>query len=414
MAIRSFQKKIAYVALAIILLVYLIIESSGQNDFFIFLSASNDLFTGENIYLKCYLDGFHYFYSVMFAIVIYPLTLIPLHLATFLWLSLNALLLWRLYYLLSFFLSLYELNTKQKKLFWILSLLFSSRLILDNFHLAQMTTFILFLCMEGIYRIQQDKKWTGALLIAIGINIKLLPVVLVPYLLYRKEFKASALIILFYAILMYLPVLFIGSEQNNLLLASWAGLVNPLNSNHILDVAERSFHSLTTLLSTLLVEKVPDTYALPIKRNIANISLEQLAKVIMITRLAFAAFTLYFMRTLPFKPAINKNYQYRELSYILLIIPLIFPHQQHYAFLFIVPAYLYCLYYIIRYYTVIPALKRKILISAMALIYIVVNLKLLLGEYNYYYEHFKILTYGALLLIVVLAVLKPKPSTETK
>ncbi len=408
MIISSLQKKIGFVALFIVLMVYFVIESSSCGDFLIFLSASKDVFTGEDIYSKIYFGGFHYFYSVTFAIVLYPLTLISTHLATFLWLCFNALLVYRLCKLIPFFLPLKELSPKQKNIFWILSALFSFRLVYENFHVGQMTTFLLYLCMEGIYRILQQQKITGALLIAIGINIKLLPIVLIPYLLYRKEFKASLFIVIFYISLLYLPILFIGMEQNTVLLNTWAHLINPLNTNHILDVDERSFHGLSTLLSTLLVEHVPDTYALSIKRNIADISLDQLTKVLMITRLCLASFTLYFLRTMPFKPAINQTYQYRELSYILLLIPLIFPHQQHYAFLFMIPAYLYCMYYMIQNYHQLSLMKRNSLLILMGLIYVVVNLKILLGEYNYYYEHFKILTYGALLLIIVLASLKPK------
>jgi hypothetical protein len=37
------------------------------------------------------------------------------------------------------------------------------------------------------------------------------------------------------------------------------------------------------------------------------------------------------------------------------------------------------------------------------------NLKILLGEFNRYYEHFKILTYGALLLIPLLAWVRAYP-----
>lgn len=44
----------------------------------------------------------------------------------------------------------------------------------------------------------------------------------------------------------------------------------------------------------------------------------------------------------------------------------------------------------------------------MATIYLLVNLNLLIGEYKPYYEHFKILTFGALLLIPVLAYLTPQ------
>lgn len=407
------QKRIVQAIIICLMLVYLFIESERCGDFLIFLSASKDLFAGTNIYINTYFDGYHYFYSVFFAIVLYPLSFLNTHFSTFLWLLFNAFLLYRLYRIINSFLPTHELTAKQFRILWILTGIFSARLVFENLHVGQMTIFLLYLCMEGISRIRSGQKITGAFLIALGINIKLLPIVILPYLFYRKEFKASLFIILFYLLLLYLPVLFIGIGQNALLLKTWGALINPLNTNHILDVDERSFHGLSTLLSVLLVEHVPDTFALKIKRNILDISLQQLKYTLMIARLCLVTFTLYFMRTLPFKEPINTAYRYREMSYILLLIPLIFPHQQHYAFLFIIPAFAYCVFYMIRYYHAMSSLKRNSVIIMLSLIYIVVNLKLLLGEYNYYYEHFKILTYGALLLILVLGMLQPKRDPET-
>lgn len=180
-----------------------------------------------------------------------------------------------------------------------------------------------------------------------------------------------------------------------------------------MDVSERSFHSLSTFLSVLLIEQAKEIDALPIKRNIADISLQSLYMAILFSRLLLAAFTVYFLRTLPFQKPFNRLHQFWELSYILLVVPLLFPHQQHYAFLFMIPAFMYCVYDLLAF----RAQKNKVFIyftsGALILIYLAVNLKLLLGEFNAYYEHFKILTCGALLLIIILAVLAPKKDPET-
>lgn len=409
MILSVFQKNILSALVAVLILVYLIIESWNCGDFLIFLSASKDLFHGENIYLKTYFDGYHYFYSIAFAILLYPFTFINPVVATFIWLALNVFLLYRLYKIIDNLLPI-TLTKKQRIIFWILTGVFSLRLVAENIHVGQVTIFILYLCVEGLSMIARDKKFYGALLIAAGINIKLLPIVLIPYLIFRKEFLAACWIVGLYVALLYLPVLLIGVEHNHLLLGTWAELINPLNKNHVLDVDERSFHGLSTLLSTLLVANIPDTFALTIKRNIANVNLEHLNTILMITRLILAGMTLYFLRTRPFKPSINKRYYIREICYQLLIIPLIFPHQQHYAFLFIIPAYSYCILCLIQYREDFSPSKRKLLMTLMIIIYLTVNLKTILGQFNAYYEHFKILTYGAILLIIVLAMLKPKPA----
>jgi hypothetical protein len=161
------------------------------------------------------------------------------------------------------------------------------------------------------------------------------------------------------------------------------------------------------LLSTLLIEKTPDKYALPIKRNITDVSIPTLTLILNSTRALLVMFTLYFLRTTPFKKISHNLHRFWEWSYILLLIPLIFPHQQYYEFLFVCPAVFYIIYSLIINYPTYPVLKRNGLIFGLVLSYMLCNLNLIFGQYKDYYDHFKILTYGALLLIPMLASLKP-------
>ena len=400
-------KKLALSIGLLVLIAFLILESSYKGDFHIFLEASKTLINGENIYEKTYFDGYHYFYSILFTLIIYPLTFLPIHLSVFLWLCLNVFFLYRMYITINKLLPIYMLSYKFKKWFWILICVFSLRLIWENLHVAQITIFLLYLCLEGIYLIYNKKSMKGAILIAFGINIKLLPIVLLPYFLYRRKFKAAGLIVLFCTLFLFAPILFIGQDFFETLMTTWINLINPINTKHIIDVEERSFHSLTTLLSTLFIENVPDIYALKIKRNIADVNLDTLNGIVTSVRLTFIAFTLYFLRTRPFKKNKNALHRFWETSYILCLIPLIFPHQQHYAFLFMTPAFTYCIYYILRFHNYLTSIKKYAIIVLLGIIYVLVNLKLILGNFNEYYEHFKILTYGAIFLLITLSFLIP-------
>lgn len=401
------NQRYTHYLLALLALVYVLFEADGKGDFFIFLSASDDLFKGENIYTKLYLDGYHYLYSLLFAIVLKPLTWLPLYVAKVLWLCMNLFFLYRTWRILTSYLQLSLFSSKQLLWFTILSFAFSLRFMLDNFHLAQMTTFILYLSLEGIQLIRNDKKLAGAALIAIGINIKLLPIVLLPYLFWRKELKAFGYCLLCYAVFFFLPVIVLGYEHTVFLMKEWWKIINPTQEQHVIDVSERSFHGLSTLIPTLLMEKVPDIYALSIKRNIADLSAEKVNLILNIVRLLLVGFTLYFLRTNILKPFGTKLKTLWELSYILLLVPLIFPHQQHYAFLFSMPASTYLVYYLFRRKDELKKRSRNTAIAVLVFIYLCFNLNLLLGEFKQYYEHYKIITYGALLLIPLLAVCKP-------
>lgn len=400
---------------SIALAIYVFIEAQGRGDLFIFLSASTDLFEKENIFKNTYLDGYHYFYSVFFAILLKPFTYLPMWACNALWLCANLFFVFRIFTLIKNLLPLHDFTKNELMALRIGGFLFSLRFIHENLHCMQVTILILYLSLQGIQLVFSNKPrpFWGAALIALGINIKLLPLVLIPYFIYREFFKAGIYIIVICVGLLYLPALLIGWEQNQLLISTWVGLINPLNSNHVLDAEERSFHGLSTLFSVLFVENPGDTHAMLIKRNIANISLDQLKLYLTIARGVLILFTLYFLRTLPFKDPISLKHRFWEMSYILMLIPLIFPHQQHYAFLFICPAFIFCLYYFIQNRKTLSKTKYYFMMFTGIFIYLACNLKLILGNYNEYYEHFKILTYGALFLILLLSLCIPKEVRST-
>ncbi|HTA28625.1 MAG TPA: glycosyltransferase family 87 protein [Bacteroidia bacterium] len=404
---RNSKTFLYYLIGGILVLTYLLFTAKRQGDLFIYEAGSRDIFAGKDAYSIHYVDGFHYYYSTLFAILIYPLTFLPVYIGNLIWLALNAFFLYRIIVLISRYFNLTILTQKQNVLFFLIPFIFGLRFTLSNFHNQQITICILYLILEGLQLIFSGKKLGGALLIALGINIKLLPIVLLPYLLYRREFTASFLIVIFYTILLFIPGFVIGFAQNNLLISSWWNLINPANTIHNLDVDERSFHSLSTLLATLLVKNVPDKFALHIRRNIMDISYEHLVLALNIIRLVLVSFSLYFLRTKPFTAKVSTMHRFVEISYLLLLVPLIFPHQQDYAFLFIMPAVTCVIYALITERNTISVFKFRTILALTALSYLLCNLNLLFGQYREYYDHFKIMTYGALLIIPLLAISYP-------
>lgn len=407
-----FKNKTAFWLLVLLATLYCFYEASGFGDFFIFLSAASDLTRHVNIFETSYVDGYHYYYSVLFAILLKPLCSLPFFWVKFGWLILNMFLYLRMFKLLAECRFLDQLTQKQKDLFLILVFIFSFRFLLDNIHTSQITILILACCVYGLYFVHHNKVIKGSAILALGINIKLLPIVFLPYLFFRGYYKGALLTILFYAFTLALPSLIIGHSYNITLLNGWWGLVNPLHQKHVLDVDERSFHGLSTLLSTLLVKNVPDMYALPLKRNIADVSLKTLASILLIVRLVLVLFTLYFFKGSYFKRTKTELNRYTEISYILLLIPLIFPHQQHYAFLFMVPAFAVVLFSVIQKYPLLEKTTQRVIVTLLILVYLSSNLKLLLGEFNQYYEHYKVLTYSALLLIPLLVWVINNPNRK--
>ena len=409
--ISTIKKNWFVVLSSLSILMLLLVEANGIGDFDIFISASKNLLAGENIYQTQYHHGFHYFYDVLFALIISPLQWIPIYWANFIWLVLNVFFTYRLWKIIMFYIPKEHLNKTKIRILTAASFIFIFALWHKNIRLTQMTIFILYLCLEGFYQIENRKVVLGSLFIALGISIKILPIVLIPYFIYRGYFKASVCIVVCTVIILFLPIIIIGYDYHIFLLQERWTLINPLDQEHILDVSETSFHSLTTLLSVLMVENAGNPYSLELKRNIANVDLDTLKTIINIARGFLILFTLYFIRSILFEKSKNNLQGFYELSYILLIIPLMFPHQQHYAFFFVFPAITYLIFYtLIKYFD--PAiqvnkLEKICFISILIIIYLLLNSHFILGEYRDVYDHFKTLTYGIILLIPLLAVARP-------
>lgn len=390
----------------------ILFESEQVGDFDIYMQASKDLLEGQNIYKNTYHQYYFYYYDVFFALLITPLKLLPLYWCNFIWLLLNLFFTFRIVQVSLYFLPLEEFTKKQKQVIAVVSFCFIFALWFKNIHVTQLTIFILFLCLEGIYRIMNKKTILGAMLIGMGISIKLLPILLIPYLIYRGYFWAVIFVFLSIVLFMFLPSVFIGYQHNLFLLQERWSLINPFNTEHILDVSERSFHSLTTFLSVLLVQDTGNSYSLTMKRNILDIELSNLSLVINVARTVLVLGGLWILKSIPFRKSKDYIQVYYELSYLFLITPLIFPHQQHYAFFFIFPAVFYLVFYNVKMYATASKTysRSKIwsIIVISMLIFFLLNSHFVLGAFRNYYDHFKTLTYGVLLVLIFLVFSNPR------
>jgi hypothetical protein len=388
--------------------VFISIEALDEDDYFIYYSGAHDLIKGDNIYNNIYNSWYHYLYSVFFALIMYPLSLLPFYLSKLIWLGASVFFLYRIFVLIYSYFDLAQFEKKKKNWFFLLSVLFCLRFINDNFHCGQITIFILFLCMQGIQWIREGKFFWGALLIALGINIKIMPIVLIPYLIYRKQFLPACYITAFVVLFIFLPSVIIGHARNMDLLSTWWGIMNPTNTQHIVDVDEQSFHSFTTFFAIYLYDTNKDTYWNGMGLNIAHLTIEQLGLVINAARLIVMAGTFWFLRTLPFKKETGKLHTIWEMSYLLAVVPLIFPHQHHYAFIYFLPASVYMLFYIFSLNKNSDKGKFRFYLFSLIFVYTCFNLQLLLGEIRPFLEHFRIITFGAIYMLVILAMANPK------
>ncbi|MBK7849597.1 MAG: DUF2029 domain-containing protein [Bacteroidetes bacterium] len=400
--------------LGIIILAYLVKLAMGDGDFKVFLEAAKLVKSGEDPYQKwIFIKEGHsclYFYSPFFSLLLIPFSYLPNIVPNLLWLLFNSWCIYRIAKLLVHYIDTEILSTRQLQWILALTLLLNLRFILYNFTLIQVTLFLVWGMLESLRLFREGKFWYGGMLLALVINIKILPIVLLPYLIYRKEFKGAGITLFFLCIYFLLPAIFVGWDFNMTLHLSWWGTINPSNQEHLIE-AGLGPHSLTALIPVLLT---PSTGEIPNVRNIINLDPATAILIMNVSRLLLVVLTLLVLKLPMFTKVKSKPDELREIAYIFLIVPLIFPHQQKYAFVFLIPAIFYVATYMVSLYELKdPRHNRKfnylLILSIIFFILTTLTTDGLIGkQLNQLSQHFKLVTYGTLFLVWILLLCKPE------
>lgn len=383
-------------------------ELYGVSDFRIFYFAIKDFWKGVDIYTKLYGDNhcWHYFYSPFFALSFSTIAWLPVQQAGWVWKFISLILLYRNWVLFSSYFDLDFFSKKDIKNWTLISFFGGLWLIYANLHNHQMTIFIIWAIFESLRLLDDQKDWKASLLLAVSINFKIMPLVLLPYLIYRGEFKMVYKTVLWSVFLLLVPAFFVGYEYNNMLLISWFDLINPLNKEHNFDVSEKGLSSITTLIPVLFYENTTWDPAFTWSRHIINLPEKTVVIMVQVARLIIICSTFYFLKTRIFNLEKDRLKKMWELCYLLIAGVLIFPHQQQYAFYFIFPAIVYVVYAVIIIFK--ARVKNRLKwIPILFCVFLLISSEFYFGGFHAFIRYTKLLTYGTLMLIGVLAYLTP-------
>lgn len=377
-----------------------IITSLDGGDFDVYLDAAQKMQTHMNIYVPPFIKDLQYYYSPFFAWILIPFSKY-VFVTELAWSLISYLLLFRTFKLMQHYFDFTRITSKQYTIWILLTVLFSVQFILYNVAMIQITFFLLWAIFEAMNQIFKGKFISGGALLGLVINIKIMPVLILPFLFYRGYFKALCMALLTFLILLFLPVITIGYEYNMFLLAEWWKIINPANKEHLFE-AGIGTHSLVSLLPVYLTETVGE---MPYPRNIFNLGPHTVEVIINVSRLFILALSLIYFKSLPFKKELYRLKSFWELSYFVLIIPLLLPHQQKYAFLFAIPMISYLLYFFIRTYAYQKTTLYYIMLYTFAvclLFYSPLYGSDVIGRFLFdVTQHYRFLTFATLLFIPV-------------
>ena len=229
------------------------------------------------------------------------------------------------------------------------------------------TVLILWITLEGILLIVKDaKSWRGAALLALGISIKIIPLIALGYLFLKGKFRSIFYTLLLTALAFVLPVLFLGIDYNNELLGKWRDKVNPTGERYVFE-NNNGCQSLNAVLPAFFYEFPADENIVeeqrPYERQIAQIPYDTLVVVLNVLRILLLLSVLLVVcfwnsGNLPFNT-------YWQLAYLMLVSLIVFPHQMKYSMLYFIPAvgYLLAYYFYKREEKAVFSSREKIVLS---------------------------------------------------
>ena len=409
--IRSPYFKIAALIFTIALLWY---ESFIQHnkDLDVFIGAS-DLISQHkncyNVYIQTDAYYLRYFYSPLFAILLYPLKDLPQVVYNLIWLSFNFLVLFRSFVLLTYFLKLTALKIRLKHLFYILLIASMARYIVDNLALGQMTFILVWGSLESMRLIFEKKLIWGSALLALIINFKIIPIALFAYLAYKREFRAVLVTTFFSVVFLFLPAIIIGYNFNNELLGNWYLTLTEVHNDSINE--DLGLPSLSSLVPALLMDM---KLLFPIKRNFVNLDASDVTIILNIVRVVFLILAAVLFGQ-PFHKNLSKQKLFYDLSILCILTPLIFPHQGKYSVYYLFPAYAYCIYFLVRFRAIRTQIVAKkiykpiMIFTFISFVLVTLTTDGLIGRYfSDFAEYLYLITFGIFSLLIAMVYLKPK------
>ena len=317
--------------------------SLSGGDFDAFLEAANKFKQNISIYCSPHENyGKQYYYSIFFAWVLSYFSSYPT-LCKFVWSIFSFGLLFRVYNLVCFYLRINFLS-KKNKLKWAMTIgVLSLNTITDNISRIQLSILILWIILESFNFAQKNKKIMASSLLALGINIKILPIIVLPYYLIKGEYKLLTYTVVLVLVLYLIPAFAIGFELNLVWLKQWWEIINPQNYIHTHEFKSIGVISISSLISNYFIDSLNQKGILT---SFIQLDLNSARLLFNVIRIAFFAF--FFSSFYRLRSSKAPMIHFYFLSILTLLISILFPHQQRYATLFVLPSIAYLSYYFIQ------------------------------------------------------------------
>jgi hypothetical protein len=390
---RNHKKTILYILLIILIIWQLIVAIIQGGDLESYLRASKRIIENEPLYVQ---EVVAYIYPPLLAFILIPLTLIPPYIVKVIWFFLNIFLIY-----LSFKLLLNTIDQKNINIFTLsfFSIFFTLRFFMDNSNLGQINIVILFLCGLTLYFFTLRKDFLAGIFLASAIVIKVTPIFLLLYFVFKREFKLSFYTLSSLIFFLLIPSLSLGFTGNIDALIQYKDIVQ-----NIYD----STHLNQSLYNTIIHFLSPVPLWNDMKINIANLSEYQIKKVI---------YTIFGIISIIFAFIFRKKIKrddaniLLEYSMVIVLMLLFSPVSRKAHFVILLIPHFFYLYFLLEFKT-FRYRKLALIILITSFVLNTLTVEGFMGrDPSDFMESYSCVTFGTITLLIGLVLLHSKKFT---
>jgi hypothetical protein len=377
-------------------LIYLCAQTNTGDriDFRIFYMAAQEMSESSAIYNVTFSKGDIQMpgnpYCPMFILCLLPFSFLPYKICLFLWYIFNVGLLILIIKKLSI---QYTFNRIHIGIVLFAILLFA-RSMLSLFQNGQVNILMLYLMIYGLLFIFEDRPILGSFLLASGVLLKIMPILFIPYLVWRRRWIEVVYVFLWIAFLILIPSVYIGWYQNIRYFTEWFHMINPLEHVFVSNnqIAGRDHFG----IDEFCIRYVP----------MITHSEKMISYMQWVGRALILGIVAFCCRSSFRRKHIHPILLFWEISLISLSTSLLFPVQLLYSFVSSIPMCFYISQYFIGDY--LYQKKRYLYSIVLFLILTLFCSDLFLGKTLMYISlHYKCISFGYILLAMIQISLRP-------
>jgi hypothetical protein len=372
------------------------------SDFEVYYKAANRILHSQNLY-QISADGHYVFkYSPTSAIYFVPFIIFPFAIAKFVyWLFLTSIIVLGFYLCIKILKPSLFTNQDVKSINTITLLATSILAIhfLRELHLGQVNYLLLFLYITALYFYKKQKRTIFSLILAISIFIKPFTFIFIPYLIVKKKYPELLMFACFTLVLFLLPFLFYGSIETTLgQYQQWLSELR-IELSHKQGLLENANHTIFSVFARYT----------PIRFLLINGRILFVYQIVMLIAIGISFIWFTKINSKNISDEQQHYFSIIEFSLLVSFIPLLaFTSENAFIFSQIL------VFIILLHYKSLKNYEKGLAI--VAFIFIGGNFGELIGsEMSKIFNDFSLITFGTLILIYLLYVLRIRNLlTDTK